>query len=392
MSHKLIDHSPDLKRLRDEGYEIEVTSGYLLIHHIPYVNYEKVIKFGIFACQLNLATNDKTSKPNTHVIYFQGEDPCDKGGNFIMAIRHVSSNQVLFNNFIVNHSFSNKPANGYENYYELVKRYCDIVSAPAKSIDDKVTERTFKPIASFENESVFQYLDSNSSRSNINLIAQKLFEEKVGIIGLGGTGSYILDLISKSPVKEIRIIDGDQFLQHNAFRSPGAASMELLDKQMFKTEYFKNIYSNIHKNISSYDEYINAENLKILDGLTFVFISVDKGPIKKIIMDYLLEINIPFIDVGMGINRLDDSLLGTIRVTTATNLKNDHISKRISVSENIEDEYNTNIQIAELNALNASLAVIKWKKLCGFYNDMENEHHTTYSINVSQLLNDEITI
>ena len=37
MSQQLINHSPDLKQLRDEGYHIVVYGGYLLIHHIPYV-------------------------------------------------------------------------------------------------------------------------------------------------------------------------------------------------------------------------------------------------------------------------------------------------------------------------------------------------------------------
>jgi hypothetical protein len=37
--------------------------------------------------------------------------------------------------------------------------------------------------------------------------------------GLGGTGSYILDLVSKTPVNEILLFDSDDFLQHNAFRS-----------------------------------------------------------------------------------------------------------------------------------------------------------------------------
>jgi hypothetical protein len=37
-------------------------------------------------------------------------------------------------------------------------------------------------------------------------------------------------------------------------------------------------------------------------------------------------------------------------------------------------DYDGNIQIAELNSLNAALAVIKWKKLCGFYNDRKAEH------------------
>ena len=53
------------------------------------------------------------------------------------------------------------------------------------------------------------------------------------------------------------------------------------------------------------------------------------------------------------------------------------------------DEYSTNIQIADLNMLNAALAVIKWKKLCGFYQDLEREHNCTYSINVNQLLSEE---
>ncbi|MFR7634026.1 MAG: DUF6791 domain-containing protein, partial [Streptococcus salivarius] len=43
MSQQLINHSPDLKRLRDEGYEIEVHGGHLLVHHIPYVRSNKEI-------------------------------------------------------------------------------------------------------------------------------------------------------------------------------------------------------------------------------------------------------------------------------------------------------------------------------------------------------------
>jgi len=35
--------------------------------------------------------------------------------------------------------------------------------------------------------------------------------------------------------------------------------------------------------------------------------------------------------------------------------------------------YNSNIQIAEINALNCCLAIIKFKKFFGFYLDLENE-------------------
>jgi hypothetical protein len=42
--------------------------------------------------------------------------------------------------------------------------------------------------------------------------------------------------------------------------------------------------------------------------------------------------------------------------------------------------YKSNIQIAELNALNAVMAVIRWKKLFGFYVDDACEFHSVYRI------------
>jgi ThiF family len=388
MSQKLINHSPDLKSLRDEGYEIEIQNGFLLVHHIPYVNSRREINYGILATELTLH-GDQTTTPASHVIYFTGEHPCDKNGNVIQAISHSSPNQTLFGNFVANHSFSNKPADGYKDYFDKISTYAEIISAPAKSIDNSQSEKTFKVIQDGELDSVFTYIDSNSSRANIYSISEKLNNQSIGIIGLGGTGAYVLDFISKCPVREIRLFDGDVFLQHNAFRSPGAASIESLNEQKKKVQYYQGIYSGIYKNIQVNDAFITEENLNLLDRMTCVFICVDRGRIKQIIMDHLLKQGIMFIDVGMGINKVDDMLIGTLRVTTATALKNDHLGRRVPVSDGKDDEYNTNIQIAELNALNASLAVIKWKKSCGFYNDLENEYHSTYSINVSQLLNDE---
>ena len=64
--------------------------------------------------------------------------------------------------------------------------------------------------------------------------------------------------------------------------------------------------------------------------------------------------------------------------------------KRISFSDDADrNEYDVNIQIADLNALNAALAVIKWKKLFGFYQDLDHEHHSTYTIGGNMLLNED---
>ncbi len=391
MSQQLISHSPDLKRLRDDGYEIEIKGGYLLVHHIPYVNNLREVKYGTLVSELTLSSNILTTRPKTHVINFIGEYPCNKDGSIISQIQHQSQETKLYDGVTVNHTFSNKPPSGYTDYYHKISRYSEIISSPAKSLDNTLTEKTFKVIPDEDTQSIFNYLDTNSSRANVNVMNSKFNGQKIAIIGLGGTGAYILDLIAKTPVQEIHLFDGDDFLQHNAFRSPGAASTEQLDKKMKKVEYYADIYSKMHKGIIPHVNFIDENNLSELDQMTYVFICVDKNVIRKRIMDHLLKVGITFIDVGLGVNIVDDFLIGTIRLTSGTSLKNDHLSKRVSSADNDDNDYSTNIQIADLNALNATFAVIKWKKMTGFYQDLENEHHCTYSLNVAQLINEDLT-
>src|SRR6218665_156899 len=391
MSQQLINHSHDLKRLRDEGYEIEVIGGYLLIHHIPFVDQHREVRFGSLVSTLTLSNSNQTGTPDNHVIHFIGENPCEINGSVITSIQHSNNTSTLNNQITVNRSFSNKPPAGYPNYYEKVKRYADIISAPAKYLDQNVTEKTFKVIADNANETVFQYIDTNSSRANIELINSKLEGQKIAIIGLGGTGAYILDLVAKTPVSEIHLFDGDSFDQHNAFRSPGAASMTDLKKNLGKALYYQQLYQNMHKHICIHNYYVKKDNLQELNQMDYVFVCVDKNAIRKMITDYLVGIKVSFSDVGLGVNVVEDKLTGAVRVTSATPEKNDHLPLRI-FSEDVDDnDYATNIQIAELNALNAVFAVLKWKKRSGFYVDLENEHHSSYSISVSKIFNEDVT-
>jgi hypothetical protein len=391
MSQQLISRSQDLRKLQDEGYEIEIYGGFLIIHHIPYVNSMQEIKFGKFICALCL-NNNITIRPNNHVMGFMGDYPCNKDGSIITAINHSSPNQKISDNFIMNHTFSNKPPNGYDNYYEKVKRYAEIIVAPANSINSTVTAKTFNAIETNDSSSVFKYIDTNSSRANITVLNNKFKDQEIGIIGLGGTGSYILDFVSKTPVASIKLFDGDVFLQHNAFRAPGAPKSEVFNQKCYKTDYFKSIYSNIHSNIESNPIHITEGNITLLQNLAYVFICVDKSSVRNLLISNLLKFRVTFFDVGLGLSMTDNNLLGTLRMTTGSANYNEHISKHVGSVDIEDDEYATNIQIADLNALNALLAIIKWKKLSGFYQDLKNEHHTTYTINTSQLLHNDFKI
>lgn len=388
MLQQQINRSPDLKQLRDEGFEIEVKGGHLIVHHIPYVNSQREVKFGKLISTLSL-NNDVTIKPDNHVINFMGEHPCNNDGSIITAIQHSPLNQQLFDGIVLNYSFSNKPPNGYDNYYHKVTRYAEIITAPAKSIDKTATAKTFKVIIDSEDETVFNYIDSNSSRANIYQLNSKFKGQRVAIIGLGGTGSYILDLIAKTPVEEILLFDSDEFLQHNAFRAPGAASIETLNRRLKKVDYYKEIYSQMRKGIIPYSEKITENNIELLNGLSYVFICIDCNSARSMIISKLKNFGITFIDAGLGVNVVDENLIGQLRVTVGSPDKYDHLSNRIGSASLDDDEYATNIQIADLNALNALMAVVKWKKLSGFYQDLKQEFNTTYTINTSQLINED---
>lgn len=393
MSLKQIALNPDIRRLVDDGYEVDIKSGYLLIHSVPYVNSQCNVLLGIIITDLTINA-DELLPQRDHQVWFCGEYPCHSNGLPIEAIRNVSETRLLIDEVTVNHRFSNKPfgTNGYPDYYSKMKSYIDILSNEAKAIAD-VDARTFKAIPPIEEDRIFMYHDSASSRADILAISIKLAMNKIAIIGLGGTGAYVLDLVTKTPVREIQLFDGDQFLQHNAFRAPGAASKETLAQKMPKVEYYKSMYAPIRKGIISNNEYVTTENLSKLDDCEFVFICVDKGLARKLISEYLILKNIPFVDVGMelSINTETSSLIGTCRVTMATPEKSDHCAKHLPMMDDEGDDlYRKNIQVADMNCFNAALAVMKWKQYCHFYQDIFKAHHTTYSVNSHSLTRDEM--
>ena len=209
-------------------------------------------------------------------------------------------------------------------------------------------------------------------------------------MGLGGVGCYVLDLVAKTPVPEIHLFDGDIFLNHNAFRAPGAAPLDDLRKKPQKVHYLAELYSRMRKNVVPHDCYVTEETVEQLQEMTFVFLCIDKGRAKRLIVERLEQWGTPFIDVGMGVQLVDGALTGVLTVTTSTPEKRDHVRGRIAFSDGEADnEYSRNVQIADLNALNATLAVIKWKKLRGYYHDLDKEHFSTYTIDGNHLTNED---
>lgn len=385
MSRTLINRSADLSRLRDDGYELDIVANHLLLRSVPYVTSGLTVERGILVAELTLA-GDVTAAPSTHVVMFIGEMPCDHHGNPLERIYHTEGTQPLGGGLVVHRSFSSKPPAGYPDYYEMMTTYEDLISRHARKIDPVATAQTFAVNWVDNGDSVFGYADTASSRAGIGAMTEKLAIDSVAIVGLGGTGSYILDLVAKTPVKEIHLFDGDRFGQHNAFRSPGAPSVETLKGAPKKSVYFRDAYSPMRGNIFAHG-CVDESTVDQLRSMSFVFISVDKGRPRRLVVDRLEEFGVPFIDVGMGLIKNDCSLLGQVRVTVGQ--PGAIVHSRLPITDNDgDDEYSRNIQTADLNALNAALAVIKWKKLYGFYLDLEEEPGSLYQIDGNCLINE----
>jgi hypothetical protein len=319
---------------------------------------------------------------------FAGEVPCDQHGTpLTKKIVNEAAHKVLAEGLEIDFSFSSKPPEGYPDFFVKMTAYIEILEGPAQAIDPTATATTFPVDVEDQVDSPFRYRDSATSRVGIGEAAAKLRGWRIGIVGLGGTGGYVLDPVTKTPVAEIHLFDGDQMHQHSAFRAPGAVPIEKMN--MLKVDYFADIYEQMHKGIVLHPVFIDETNVTELDGLDFVFVCVDDAEARRIIVEHLEKTGSSFIDVGMGIEVRDGSLSGILRTTLSTPENRETARKGMPlVNADVNNDYVHNIQVADLNMLNAALAVARWKRFLGFYADFEGGHDSSYTIDGNRLMNE----
>jgi hypothetical protein len=394
MSDALINHSPDLKRLDDEGFELEIRNGHLLVHAVPYVKDDKSLARGILVCPLTLDPSGKTTvAPADHTIFFAGETPCHRDGSPLISIINNSTARDLGAGIQVNHYFSSKPevTGRYDNFYDKIVAYEGHLGRPARSYDPSANARTGRKVSERGGTRSLQYPDTASARYGIGAVTDKLAVAKVAIIGLGGTGSYVLDLISKTPVREIHLYDDDQFLNHNVFRAPGTPEPGSIKDFPSKVDYFSRVYGRMHGGIVPHNARVTADNVDELQSFDFVFICVDRGSSRRTIAAGLHRLRVPFIDTGIGVGLEGDELDGCTRVSFvpagADWAQVEQFLPFGDDNEDDEDIYNKGIQIADLNALSATLAVLRWKRFVGFYRDQRHELNSAYMVEGNMLTN-----
>ena len=216
-------------------------------------------------------------------------------------------------------------------------------------------------------------------------IFQMPTNETVAIVGVGGTGSHILDFVCKANVGQIHLFDDDEYDEKTPLRSPGPPAP---GNARPKVTRHADRYKALHDQIVPHSERICEENAERLAPFDTVFLcSGGSGEFKRRIVDVCMDNGTLLIDVGMAAYVSGgNSINAMLRVTTLTKENHKH-AKHIGLNESETDPATRNLQTVELNALNAALAVIQWKQLRGVYRDIKHEQHCVYDVQANCLSN-----
>ena len=251
----------------------------------------------------------------------------------------------------------------------------DVIHRYAKQIVGAVSAAGYYAPASLAVSNPFKIPNTFEARSEIGPVQDRIRDMRIAIIGLGGTGSYILDLIAKTPVPEIHLLDSDDLDWHNFMRAPGAPTAEEIESRrrepLCKVDYYHSKYASFREGIYPHAIRVNSpsEFAEFLSThpIDYGFVCIDQlpdsdSPRQDAVYAALSEARVPFIDSGVSIT-LDDGAIGGVVTTSAYSegsldwqdaIPNARVQGRLPGYRNV--------QLPEVNALAASLAVMEWRR------------------------------
>lgn len=361
---ELANHNAFIKDLDELGYQVDFVGGYLVIYGLPYLDNEGGLQHGDWASPLDL-NGPVIDAPKNHQAWWRGGRPHDASKR-ALRLGGGADRVTVAPGLVTDHSFSfklqeNGELRSYRSFEEKVQTYLDAITGPALSAHLGATPLRGIEIKAAAQGSPLRFPDTMSARYHMNDISTRLRGKMVAIVGLGGTGAYILDAIARTHLERITLFDDDKVHIHTLFRMPGFIPRAIGER---KVEALARQYGNWHAGIEPVPERITPDTIERLSNFDFVFVSVDDGPARLHIVDWLSAKGIPYVDCGMGLERSAIGLSGFVRITGTDRpaFEANVNTARLPVQNAKDDEYRKQAQITELNALNATLAVIRFKQ------------------------------
>lgn len=381
----LASRNPFVDSLLKGGYDVGFINGHLVIFGIPYLNAAGELCHLDMISSLDLREEHLIDAPSDHKVYFAGDRPCNVDGSPIAA-GYSAEARVVSDTIAGTHMLSSKPSGmrAYVSIEEKITQYLNLITSPAVHKYNATPRRAL--VKHRENApSPLCFPDTLSARDGVVELSQRLRGVKVAIVGCGGTGAYVLDFIAKTHVQEIHLFDDDVVHVHTLFRLPGMFGEQHLG--MAKVDALCQAYAAFHAGITPHVARVDGANLADLAAFDFAFICVDDGPSRVAIAQFCHDASIAFVDVGMGLNKNDNGLYGFVRTAGGELGDFDRIKGTPFLpAQNAHDrEYRAQPQLAELNALNAAMAVIRFKQRMRVYDRLTESAAVVFDIAALQL-------
>ena len=258
----------------------------------------------------------------------------------------------------------------------------DLIHRYAKQIVGAVSAAGYSETAFLAMPGPFKIPNTFEARAALGPVQDRIRDQRIAIIGLGGTGAYVLDLIAKTPVIEIHILDSDDVKWHNFMRAPGAPTAEEIELRrkgrLRKVDYYHSKYASLREGIHPHAVRVDSPSIlgEFLTAhpIDYAFVCIDQltegdSPRQDVVYCALSEAAVPFIDSGVSITVEDRAVRGA--VTTSAYGAGSMAWKDAIPNARVEGNVPgyRNVQLPEVNALAASLAMMEWRRRTEQYVD-----------------------
>ena len=327
-------------------------------------------------CTIEKSYDQESGKPNEriggaiHGVRIEPDEAMDGfvyNANGTAIGNHIDGDGQTWSNISIKKGGQDSPEDD-GSASELIYRY-------AKQIVGALSAAGYSETASFARQGPFKIPNTFEARAALGPVQDRARDERIAIIGLGGTGAYVLDLVSKTPVPEIHLLDADQVEWHTFMRAPGAPNTEeiasLPRNSLTKVAYYYSKYASLRDGIyphavqiEKFSDFINFLSSHSID---FAFVCIDQkkdsdSPRQDVVYEALSKAEIPFIDSGVSITLEGDTIRGA--VTTSFYAEGSYAWREAIPNARVEGNVPgyRNVQLPEVNALAASLAVMEWRR------------------------------
>ena len=256
----------------------------------------------------------------------------------------------------------------------------DLIHRYAKHIIGAVSAAGYSKPAALTMPDPFHIPNTFEARAAIAPVQDRIRGQSIAIIGLGGTGAYLLDLIAKTPVSEIHLLDSDCVDWHTFKRAPGAPTAKEIELVraglMLKVDYYHSKYAAFRDGIHPHPVQVDSSSMfaefVCEHPVNYAFVCIDQltdgdSARQDVVYRAVTEAGIPFIDSGVSITLEDCAVRGAV-TTSSYDAGSDAWEDAIPNArlKGGAPGYR-NVQLPEVNAAAATFAVMEWRRRTGQY-------------------------